>query len=73
MSVFNDDRTTLKQTAAALDSDLSSSGFDAILQKAFEAGLNLDEILYIVYSYTDRTVRRYRTQDQLKRAANKDR
>ena len=71
MSVFNDDRTTLKQTAAALDSDLSSSGFDAILQKAFEAGLNLDEILYIVYSYTD--VRRYRTQDQLKRAANKDR
>ena len=44
MSVFNDDRTTLKQTAAALDSDLSSSGLDAILQKAFEAGLNLDEL-----------------------------
>jgi hypothetical protein len=72
MSVFNNDRSTLNSAATALDSELTSSGFDTVLSKAFESGMNLDEIMYTVFSHTERTVRRYIVQDQLKRAANKD-
>lgn len=35
--------------------------------------MNLDEILYVVFDHTDRVVKRYRVQYQLKKAANKDR
>lgn len=73
MSIFNEDRSTLNSAAAAFDADLSATGFDTALQKAFEAGMNLDEILYIVSDHTDRVVKRYRVQYQLKRAANKGR
>lgn len=72
MSIFNDDRSTMNPTAAAFDNALSSSAFDGVLQKAFEAGMNLDEIMYVVFSHTERTVRRYIVQDQLKKAANKE-
>ena len=72
MSVFNDDRSTLNGTAAAFDSDLSGTGFDAALQKAFDAGMNLDEIMYTVFAHTDRVVKRYVVQYQLKKAANRD-
>ncbi|MEZ3479974.1 MAG: hypothetical protein K1W08_15410 [Lachnospiraceae bacterium] len=73
MSIFNEDRSTLNPAAAAFDTDLSGTGFDTALQKAFEAGMNLDEILYVVFDHTDRVVKRYRVQYQLKKAANKDR
>lgn len=72
MSIFNDDRSTLNQAATALDAELVNSGLDNALQKAFESGLNLDEIMYVVFSHTERTVKRYIVQDQLKKAANKD-
>lgn len=72
MSIFNDDRSTVNEIAAALDSDLSGTGFDTALQKAFDSGMNLDEIQYIVSAHTDRIVKRYIVQYQLKKAANKD-
>ena len=73
MSIFNEDRSTLNPAGIAFDAELSSSGFDAALQKAFDSGLNLDEIMYTVFSHTERVVRRYVVQNQLKKAANKDR
>lgn len=58
--------------AAKLDMALQTCGFDAVLQEAFEDGMNLDEISYVLNTHTERTVRRYIVQEQLKRAANKD-
>lgn len=72
MGVFNDDRSTLNQAAAAFDAELSGSGFDAALQKAFDSGMDLDEIMYIVFTHTDRIVKRHVVQYQLKKVANKD-
>ena len=72
MSIFNDDRSTMNQTATDFDNELSVSGFDVALQKAFESGMNLDEIMYVTCSHTERTVRRYIVQEQLKKAANKE-
>ena len=40
MSIFNDDRSTLNPAAAAFDADLSGTGFDSALQKAFDAGMS---------------------------------
>lgn len=71
MSIFNDDRASLNQAASDFDSELSNSGLDAALQKAFDAGMNLDEIMYIMFTHTEKTVRRYIVQNQLKVAANK--
>ena len=45
---------------------------DAALQKAFESGMEIDEIMYAVMCHTERMVRRYIVQDQLKKAANKE-
>ncbi len=73
MSIFKDDRSTINEAAAAFDTDLSGTGFDTALQKAFDSGLNLDEIQYIVSTHTDRIVKRFVVQYQLKKAANKDR
>ena len=73
MSIFNDDRATLNVAATALDAELTQCGMDEALHKAFEEGMELDEIMYAVFSHTERTVRRYIVQDQLKKAANKDR
>lgn len=72
MSIFNEDRATLNIDAAALDEELTKSGMDNALQQAFEKGMNLDEIMYVLFSHTERTVRRYIVQEQLKKAANKD-
>lgn len=72
MSIFNDDRSTMNPVATAFDNALTSCGFDAALQKAFEAGMNLDEIMYVTFSHTERTVKRYIVQEQLKKAANKE-
>lgn len=72
MSIFNDDRSTMNEAAANFDNALSQCGLDAALQKAFDAGMNLDEITYVIYAHTDRTVKRYIVQAQLKKAANKD-
>ena len=72
MSSFNEDRATLNPKAQLLDTELSKCGLDSILQKAFEDGMNLDEIMYILFSHTEKTVRRYIVQDQLKKAANKN-
>ncbi|MCD8039648.1 MAG: hypothetical protein LUE96_11285 [Lachnospiraceae bacterium] len=71
MSIFNNDRATLNQSASDFDKALSESGLDATLQKAFESGMNLDEIMYMVFTHTEKTVRRYIVQNQLKAAANK--
>lgn len=72
ISCFNEDRATLNEQAAKLDMALQTCGFDAVLQEAFEDGMNLDEISYVLNTHTERTVRRYIVQAQLKRAANKD-
>lgn len=72
MSVFNDDRSTLNTAAGNFEAELSSSGLDAALQKAFEAGMNLDEIMYVMFTHTEKTVRRYIVQHQLKAAAQKN-
>ena len=72
MSIFNDDRSTVNEASAAFDSDLSGTGFDTALQKAFDSGMNLDEIQYIVSTHTDRIVKRFVVQYQLKKAANRD-
>ena len=34
--------------------------------------MKLDEIMYVLFSHTEKTVRRYIVQDQLKKAANKN-
>lgn len=73
MNIFNDDRSTLNETAAAFDASLSSTGFDEALHRAFDSGMNLDDILYIVYKHTDRIVGQSAVQYRLKKAANKDR
>ena len=72
MSIFNEDRATLNKAATVLDAELTQCGLDEALHKAFEDGMELDEIMYTVFSHTERTVRRYIVQDQLKKAANKD-
>ncbi len=72
MSIFNDDRATLNQPASDLESALSNSDLDRILHDAFEAGMNLDEIMYVMFTHTEKTVRRYIVQHQLKAAANKN-
>ena len=72
MSIFNHDRATLNDIATELDNELSHCGLDAALQKGFEAGMNLDEIMYVMFTHTERIVRRYIVQDQLKKAANKE-
>ena len=73
MSIFNEDRATLNKASTVLDAELTQCGLDEALHKAFEDGMELDEIMYTVFSHTERTVRRYIVQDQLKKAANKDR
>lgn len=73
MSIFNEDRATLNKASTVLDAELTQCGLDEALHKAFEDGMELDEIMYTVLSHTERTVRRYIVQDQLKKAANKDR
>lgn len=72
MGIFNDDRATFNEQAAAIDAELSKIGFDGVLQKAFESGMDIDQIMYLVFTHTERTVRRYIVQDQLKRVANKE-
>lgn len=72
MSCFNEDRATLNAQAEQFDKELTACGLDKALQNAFEAGLNLDEIIYVLGGHTERTVRRYIVQDQLKKAANKE-
>ena len=72
MSIFIEDRATLNDDAMALDEEITKSGMDSAIQQAFEKGMNLDEIMYVLFSHTERVVRRYIVQDQLKKAANKD-
>lgn len=72
MSVFNGDRSTLNQAADNFDSELSSCGLDAALKNAFKSGMELDEIMYVITTHTEKTVRRYIVQHQLKEAANKN-
>lgn len=72
MSIFNNDRASMNDAASEFDAELSRSGLDAALQKAFETGMNLDEIMYIMFTHTEKTVRRYIVQNQLKAAANKN-
>ena len=72
MSSFNEDRATLNEKAEKFDKELTGAGLDAVLQNAFDQGMNLDEIMYVLFSHTERTVRRYIVQEQLRRAANKD-
>lgn len=72
MSCFNEDRATLNPQAEKFEKDLVDCGLDQILHDAFEAGMNLDELIYLIGTHTERTVRRYIVQDQLKKAANKE-
>lgn len=72
MSCFNEDRATLNEKAAELDKALSDAGFDEVLLKAFNNDMELDEMMYVVGTHTERVVRRYIVQHQLKKAANKD-
>lgn len=71
MSIFNDDRASMNDTAMDFEAALCSCGLDDVLQKAFDDGMNIDEIMYVVFSHTEKTVRRYIVQNQLKLAANK--
>lgn len=72
MSCFNDDRATYNEKASEFDKALSESGLDEALLNAFSDGMNLDEMMYVVGTHTERVVRRYIVQHQLKKAANKD-
>lgn len=72
MSIFNDDRSTFNQAANNFDAELSSSGLDTALKNAFESGMELDEIMYVMFTHTEKTVKRYVVQHQLKAAANKN-
>ncbi len=72
MSIFNDDRATLDQSASDLEAALARTGLDTVLHDAFEAGMNLDEIMYVMFTHTEKTVRRYIVQHQLKAAATKN-
>lgn len=72
MSCMNNDRATLNEIAQALEDNLAKSELPGILQRAFDSGMEVDEIGYVVAVFTERTVRRYIVQDQLKKAANKD-
>jgi len=72
MSIFNEDRATFNTMAETLEEELAQCGMNEVLHKAFEQGMELDEIMYTVFSHTERTIRRYIVQDQLKKAANKD-
>lgn len=72
MSCMNPDRATLNEKANVLDEELSASGLDQALQNAFEAGMEIDEIMYTLFSHTERIVRRSIVQNQLKKAANKE-
>lgn len=72
MSCFNEDRATLNERAAAFDAELSASGLDEALCKAFNEGMELDELVYVIGTHTERVVRRHIVQYQLKKAANKD-
>lgn len=72
MGVFNDDRATFNSAALQVDKRLSECGIDEVLHEGFKAGLDLDDLMYILMSHTERTVRRYIVQDQLRKAANKD-
>lgn len=72
MSIFNNDRASMNDAASEFDAELSRTGLDSALQKAFETGMNLDEIMYVMFTHTEKTVRRYIVQNQLKAAANKN-
>lgn len=72
MSIFNEDRLTLNEMANDLDIELTTYGLDQWLSKAFDSGLNIDEILYILSSHSTRILQRYIVQDQLKKVANKE-
>lgn len=72
MSCLGDDRATYHEKASAFDEELSATGFDEALCKAFKEGMELDEISYIVNAHTERIIRRQIVQHQLKKAANKD-
>lgn len=72
MSVFKDDRATFNQAADDFDAALSTSGLDTALKNAFDAGMELDEIMYVMTTHTEKTVRRYIVQHQLKAAAQKN-
>lgn len=72
MSCFNEDRATFNVKATAFDKELTDAGFDDALLKAFNEGMNLDELMYVVNVHTERVVRRYIVQHQLKKAANKE-
>ena len=72
MSCFNEDRATFNEKATEFDKELSASGLDEALLKAFNDGMELDEIMYVVGVHTEKVVRRYIVQHQLKKAANKD-
>ena len=72
MSIFNDDRASFNQAASEFDAALSNSGLDNALHEAFNAGMELDEIMYVMFTHTEKTVRRYIVQHQLKAAANKN-
>ena len=43
-----------------------------IIKPYWKGKRNLDEIMYVMFTHTERVVRRYIVQDQLKKAANKD-
>ena len=72
MSIFNEDRAPLNDDVMAFDEKITKSGMDSAIQQAVEKGMNLDEIMYVLFSHTERVVRRYIVQDQIKKAANKD-
>ena len=53
MSCFKDDRATLNEQAENFENGLRGSGLDAVLQNAFQQGMNLDEdvFLYLINYY----------------------
>lgn len=72
MSCFKADGTGFHERAQKLDEDLTAIKLDDLLSQAFQDGMGIDEIMYVVQNHTERSLRRSLVQWQLKNAANKN-
>ena len=73
MSCFKDDGTGFHDRAQKLDEDLAMIKLDELLSQAFQDGMAIDEVMYVVQNHTERALRRSLVQWQLKNSANKNR
>lgn len=69
MSCFKADGSGFQERAQKLDEDLTVINLDDLLAQAFQDGMGIDEVMYVVQNHTERTLRRALVQWQLKNAA----